>query len=202
MENSESKDLEQNAQTEEAPAEAEAVDEQPADDKLAAELAQVKDQLLRTMAEYDNHRKRTAKEKLELRADIISNVVSDFLPVMDNLERALQADCTDEKYKQGVQMIYDSFMETLKKLGVTEIESDGADFDPQLHQAVQRVDEDGVESGKVAKTCKGLQDKRQGDQIRHGRSSQLNTVNQVYFHSMTSCEQKNGGNHYGKDHWY
>lgn len=67
MENSESKDLEQNAQTEEAPAEAEAVDEQPADDKLAAELAQVKDQLLRTMAEYDNHRKRTAKEKLELR---------------------------------------------------------------------------------------------------------------------------------------
>ena len=93
-----------------------------------------------------------AKEKLELRADIISNVVSDFLPVMDNLERALQADCTDEKYKQGVQMIYDSFMETLKKLGVTEIESDGADFDPQLHQAVQRVDEDGVESGKVAKT--------------------------------------------------
>ena len=61
MENSESKDLEQNAQTEEAPAEAEAVDEQPADDKLAAELAQVKDQLLRTMAEYDNHRKRTAK---------------------------------------------------------------------------------------------------------------------------------------------
>lgn len=114
MENSESKDLEQNAQTEEAPTEAEAVDEQPADDKLAAELAQVKDQLLRTMAEYDNHRKRTAKEKLELRADIISNVVSDFLPVMDNLERALQADCTDEKYKQGVQMIYDSFMETLK----------------------------------------------------------------------------------------
>ena len=77
MENSESKDLEQNAQTEEAPTEAEAVDEQPADDKLAAELAQVKDQLLRTMAEYDNHRKRTAKEKLELRADIISNVVSD-----------------------------------------------------------------------------------------------------------------------------
>ena len=102
MENSESKDLEQNAQTEEAPTEAEAVDEQPADDKLAAELAQVKDQLLRTMAEYDNHRKRTAKEKLELRADIISNVVSDFLPVMDNLERALQADCTDEKYKQGL----------------------------------------------------------------------------------------------------
>lgn len=158
MENSESKDLEQDVQTEEVTADAvtevaEAQsEEQSADDKLAAELAQVKDQLLRTMAEYDNHRKRTAKEKLELRADIISNVVSDFLPVMDNLERALQAECSDEKYKQGVSMIYDSFMETLKKLGVSEIESDGADFDPQLHQAVQRVDQDGVESGKVAKT--------------------------------------------------
>ena len=158
MENSESKDLEQDVQTEEVTAEAvtEAAEaqseEQSADDKLAAELAQVKDQLLRTMAEYDNHRKRTAKEKLELRADIISNVVSDFLPVMDNLERALQAECSDEKYKQGVSMIYDSFMATLTKLGVSEIESDGADFNPQIHQAVQRVDEEGVESGKVAKT--------------------------------------------------
>ena len=173
MENSDSLDQEQSVQTE-APAEeaadkaadagaaenaqpeepaAEAAEEQPdADEKLAAELAQVKDQLLRTMAEYDNHRKRTAKEKLELRADIISNVVADFLPVMDNLERALAAECTDSNYKQGVQMIYDSFMATLTKLGVTEIESDGADFDPQLHQAVQRVDEEGVESGKVAKT--------------------------------------------------
>lgn len=173
MENSDSLDQEQSVQTE-APVEeaadkaadagatenaqpeepaAEAAEEQPdADEKLAAELAQVKDQLLRTMAEYDNHRKRTAKEKLELRADIISNVVADFLPVMDNLERALAAECTDSNYKQGVQMIYDSFMATLTKLGVTEIESDGADFNPQLHQAVQRVDEEGVESGKVAKT--------------------------------------------------
>ncbi len=156
MENSDSKDLEQTAQTEEAAVEdttaAETVEDQPADDKLAAELAQVKDQLLRTMAEYDNHRKRTAKEKLELRADIISNVVSEFLPVMDNLERALQAECSDENYKQGVQMIYDSFMATLTKLGVSEIESDGAEFNPQLHQAVQRVDDENVESGKVAKT--------------------------------------------------
>lgn len=173
MENSDSLDQEQSVQTE-APVEeaadkaadagatenaqpeepaAEAAEEQPdADEKLAAELAQVKDQLLRTMAEYDNHRKRTAKEKLELRADIISDVVADFLPVMDNLERALAAECTDSNYKQGVQMIYDSFMATLTKLGVTEIESDGADFNPQLHQAVQRVDEEGVESGKVAKT--------------------------------------------------
>ena len=121
-------------------------------DKSAAELAAVKDQLLRTMAEYDNFRKRTSREKDALRADIITNVTSRFLPVMDNLVRALEAECSDENYKNGVQMIYDSFMETLKGLGVEEIESDGAVFDPSLHQAVQRIDETDVESGRVAKT--------------------------------------------------
>ena len=87
-----------------------------------------------------------------LRADIITNVTSDFLPVVDNLLRALEAPCTDENYKNGVQMIFDSFMATLAKLGVEEIESDGAVFDPALHQAVQRVEDDSLESGTVAKT--------------------------------------------------
>ncbi len=127
------------------------VEESP-EEKHAAEIAVLKDQLLRTMAEYDNFRKRTVREKEALRSDIITNVTSDFLPVMDNLIRALDAPCTDENYKSGVQMIYDSFMETLKKLGVEEIESDGAVFDPALHQAVQRVDDDSLESGTIAKT--------------------------------------------------
>ncbi|MBS7369800.1 MAG: nucleotide exchange factor GrpE [Oscillospiraceae bacterium] len=119
---------------------------------LEKELLETKDRLLRTMAEYDNHRKRTVREKEALRADIITNVTSEFLPVMDNLQRALDAECSDEKYKEGVRMIYDSFMGVLKKLGVEEIESDGADFNPQLHQAVQRIDSADVESGKVAQT--------------------------------------------------
>lgn len=121
-------------------------------DKVAEELSAVKEQLVRTMAEYDNFRKRSQREKDALRADIIVNVTSKFLPVMDNLERALKADCTDENYKSGVQMIYDSFMETLKGLGVEEIISDGADFSPNLHQAVQKVQAENVESGKVAQT--------------------------------------------------
>ncbi|MDE7229007.1 MAG: nucleotide exchange factor GrpE [Oscillospiraceae bacterium] len=120
--------------------------------KVSDELAAVKDQLLRTMAEYDNFRKRSAREKDALRADIITNVTSKFLPVMDNLERALNAECSDENYKNGVKMIYDSFMETLKGLGVEEIESDGAVFDPNLHQAVQRVSEGDAESGTVVQT--------------------------------------------------
>lgn len=121
-------------------------------DKTAEELAAVKEQLLRTMAEYDNYRKRAVKEKEELRPIIVSDVVKQFLPVMDNLSRALEAECSDAAYKQGVQMIDDSFLEILKNLGVEEIESDGAKFDPTMHQAVQQVESDELESGTVATT--------------------------------------------------
>ena len=137
--------------TEEA-VEAEITEEPSEEEKLAAELATVKDQLLRTMAEYDNFRKRVAKEKQELRPIITTDIVKEFLPVMDNLTRALEAECTDAAYKQGVQMIDDSFLEILQKLGVEEIESDGVMFDPSMHQAVQRVESDELESGMVATT--------------------------------------------------
>lgn len=130
-------------------AEVEITDDEPAHED---ELAAVKDQLMRTMAEYDNFRKRVAKEKQELRPIIITDVVKEFLPVMDNLTRALEAECSDAAYKQGVQMIDDSFLEILKKLGVEEIESDGVMFDPSMHQAVQRVESDELESGMVANT--------------------------------------------------
>ena len=154
-------EIEKTENTEEAAAEQteqEVQTEQPEEteaneaDKVAEELSAVKEQLVRTMAEYDNFRKRSQREKDALRTDIIVNVTSKFLPVMDNLERALNADCTDENYKSGIQMIYDSFMETLKGLGVEEIESDGADFSPNLHQAVQKIASEEVESGKVAQT--------------------------------------------------
>ena len=122
------------------------------DDKQATELAAIKEQLLRTMAEYDNFRKRSAREKDALRAEIVTNVTSKFLPVLDNLERALQTECSDENFKKGVEMINTSFLDTLKTLGVEEIESDGAQFDPNFHQAVQRVDNSEQESGTVVQT--------------------------------------------------
>lgn len=122
------------------------------EDKADGELAEVKDQLLRTMAEYDNFRKRSAREKIALRAEIITDVTAKFLPIMDNLERALSADCTDESFKKGVQMISDSFTKTLKSLGVEEIASDGEPFNPSFHQAVQRVDDSDAESGTVVQT--------------------------------------------------
>ncbi len=147
-------DLDEIAEAEnaEASAEVEITEEKTPEQQQADELAAVKDQLMRTMAEYDNFRKRVAKEKQELRPIIITDVVKEFLPVMDNLTRALEAECTDAAYKQGVQMIDDSFLEILKKLGVEEIESDGVMFDPSMHQAVQRVESDELESGMVATT--------------------------------------------------
>ncbi len=154
---------EEEVTAEETAPEAEVVTEPSNEEKLTAELASVKDQLLRTVAEYDNFRKRAAKEKLELRPVIITDVVKEFLPVMDNLTRALEAECTDAAYKQGVQMIDDSFLEILTKLGVEEIESDGVMFDPSMHQAVQRVESEELESGMVATTfAKGY---RIGDRV-------------------------------------
>ena len=120
----------------------------PEKDKKDEEIAKLKDQLLRNMAEYDNYRKRTAKEKADLMPDITARIVGEFLPIMDNLERALETECSDENYKIGVKMIYDSFMSTLDKLGVEKVPTE--DFDPAMHQAVQQVQSDELESGKIA----------------------------------------------------
>lgn len=129
--------------------EAEPKDSDPKDqDPKDIEIARLKDQLLRNVAEYDNYRKRTAKERTELTPEITARVVTEFLPVMDNLERALRTECADENYKKGVQMIYDAFAETLEKLGVERVPAE--DFDPSIHQAVQQVPSDELESGKIA----------------------------------------------------
>lgn len=118
------------------------------DDPKDQEIAKLKDQLMRNIAEYDNYRKRTAKERTELTPEITARIVTEFLPVMDNLERALQTECADENYKKGVEMIRDAFSETLEKLGVERVPTE--DFDPSMHQAVQQVPSEELESGKIA----------------------------------------------------
>lgn len=139
------KEQQEAVENNEAPAKEEAA---PEKDKKDEEIAKLKDQLLRNMAEYDNYRKRTAKEKADLMPDITARIVGEFLPIMDNLERALETECSDENYKIGVKMIYDSFMSTLDKLGVEKVPTE--DFDPAMHQAVQQVQSDELESGKIA----------------------------------------------------
>lgn len=149
----EHEEQEEKKQEEATPAE-EQKNEEPAQkeeckpDPKDEEISKLKDQLLRNMAEYDNYRKRTAKERTELTPDITARVVTEFLPVMDNLERALQTECTDENYKTGVKMIYESFVSALESLGVEKVPTE--DFDPSMHQAVQQVESDELESGKIA----------------------------------------------------
>ena len=107
----------------------------------AAEYAALNDKYLRLCAEYDNFRKRSQKEKESLYADIKAETLKKFLPVYDNLVRALDQSTADEAYRRGVEMIMTQFNTTLEKLGVTEIESLGQKFDPAFHNAVMHVED-------------------------------------------------------------
>ena len=106
------------------------------------ELRGANDRYLRLLAEYDNFRKRSQKEKDNLYGDIKADTVAKFLPVYDNLSRALAQSTEDEAYRKGVEMIMAQFCTTLEKLGVTKIESLGKTFDPKLHNAVMHVEDE------------------------------------------------------------
>ena len=108
----------------------------------AAELKGANDRYLRLLAEYDNYRKRSQKEKDSLYGDIKADTVTKFLPVYDNLSRALAQPTEDEAYRKGVEMIMAQFEQTLEKLGVTKIDSLGQPFDPNRHNAVMHVDDE------------------------------------------------------------
>lgn len=107
----------------------------------AAEYAALNDKYLRLCAEYDNFRKRSQKEKDSLYAGIKAETLKAFLPVYDNLVRALEQSTEDEAYRRGVEMIMTQFNATMEKLGVTEIESLGKKFDPAFHNAVMHVED-------------------------------------------------------------
>ena len=110
--------------------------------ELEAQLAAANDRYLRICAEYDNFRRRSQKEKDSLYGDIKADTIQKFLPVYDNLERALKQGTEDEAYRKGVELIMSQFEQTLEKLGVTTIESLGQTFNPELHNAVMHVDDE------------------------------------------------------------
>ncbi len=120
------------------------------EDKLRKELADAKDKYLRLMAEYDNFRKRSAKERLELTDTAKGNVINGFLPVFDNFERALGTETQDTVYKQGVEMIFNQFGEALKKLNVEVMDILGKEFDPNIATAVSTVDDPELGENVVA----------------------------------------------------
>ncbi|MDD5902661.1 MAG: nucleotide exchange factor GrpE [Oscillospiraceae bacterium] len=108
-----------------------------------------KEKYLRLAAEYDNFRKRSQKERESLYNDIKADTLLKFLPVYDNLERALKQATADEAYRKGVEMIMTQFNTTMEKLGVTEIEADGQKFDPTLHNAVMHIEDESFGENEV-----------------------------------------------------
>ena len=132
----------------EAPQQEEAEVQTP--DPVQDALLQEQNKFLRLAAEYDNYRKRTAKEKESIWADAKASVVTSFLPVYDNLERALKQDTADEAYKKGVEMTMTQLKDVLSKLGVTEIDAAGQPFDPKLHNAVMHVEDENLGENTVA----------------------------------------------------
>lgn len=130
----------------------EKTEERTTEDKLNEQLKESQDKYLRLMAEYDNFRKRSAKERLEITSSATANVISEILPVFDNFERALETETTDESYKAGVEMIFNQFKEMLKKLNVEIIDPTGETFDPNIANAVNQIEDPELGENVVAQT--------------------------------------------------
>lgn len=140
----------QDNEQEAAQPETTATAEPSAEEMLTAQLGEEKERHLRLMAEFDNFRRRTTKEKETIYPDAVADTVKSLLPMLDNFERALEAPCADEEYRKGVRMTYDGFVETLGKLGLCEFGEAGEIFDPSLHNAVMHVEDDTLGSNVVA----------------------------------------------------
>jgi len=118
---------------------------------LKAELDHVRDIYLRKLAEFDNFRKRVEREREEIRLAGVEEMVRELLPVLDNFERALQhAEDDSGAFREGVEMIAKQLWDTLERRGVQELNPVGKPFDPELHEAVQRVEDGQHPPGTVA----------------------------------------------------
>ena len=112
--------------------------------KMQEELENTTDRLKRLMAEFDNFKKRNAKEREMQYGSILGDVINGLLPVIDNLEKAAAADTEDANYKQGIDLVLKQFIDVLSSFGVQQIESIGKIFDPELHEAVSMVQDESL----------------------------------------------------------
>ena len=145
-----------NTENADKPAE-EAAPEPTAEEKLAAEveslkkeLADEKEKYLRLDAEYYNYRTRSLKEKQDAYDNALMKTVTEVLGVIDNFERAASAECSDEQFKKGIDMIFKQYLTILEKLGVSEINAVGQPFDPNLHNAVSSCEDESLGENTVA----------------------------------------------------
>ena len=118
-------------------------------EQFAAEKAELQERLLRARAEFDNARRRSERERMEYLQYAAMDLVRDMLPILDDFERALKVETADRNYAKGVELIYQRMADTLKKVGLEPIETAGQQFDPNLHQAVERVQTEDAEDQAI-----------------------------------------------------
>lgn len=130
--------------------------------KLNNEIEALKERLLRTTAEYENYRKRTAKEKEGIYSDACEDVLKEMLPVLDNLERAMSVEGELEDLKKGIDMTLKQFKDSFNKLGIEEISTESG-FDPKLHEAVMHVQDESFGPNQVVEIF--LKGYKRGDKV-------------------------------------
>ncbi len=121
------------------------------EEKLTQELNETKDKLLRVMAEYDNFRIRSQKEKEQAYGDTKASTIAEFLPVYDNFIRAMSTEKADlDTFKKGIEMIFNQYGETFKKLGVESFGEKGETFDPNIHNAVMHGEDEELPENSIS----------------------------------------------------
>ena len=132
-------------------------------DPLEQAMQAANDKYMRLFAEFDNFRKRTAKEKAETYQDAVAKTVLELLPAVDSFERAMESPCTDEAYRSGMEKIYQQMTSILSKLGVEEIPALNEPFDPKVHNAIRQIEDENFGESTVCEVYqKGY---RLGDRI-------------------------------------
>jgi molecular chaperone GrpE len=146
------------SETDEATETSEAVSQEPEEksskkpkkDKRDEKIEELTDRLMRQMAEFENYRKRTEKEKSQMYTSGSKDAIEKILPIVDNFERALACESSDEAFKDGMDKIYRMLVKNLEDMGVTPIEAVGKTFDPNFHNAVMHIDDDNFGENEVA----------------------------------------------------
>lgn len=114
------------------------------------EIDEITDRYKRVLAEFENYKKRSGKERENLYNSILADVVESILPVLDNLENAAKVETEDENYKKGIEMVLQQFRIVLGSKGVEEIKTVGETFDPELHEAVSSIQDDKLGEKEIA----------------------------------------------------
>ncbi len=137
--------------------------DEPEEDPAEKALQEANDKYMRLYAEFDNFRKRTAKEKAETYQDAVAKTILELLPAVDSFERAMEAPCSDDAYRSGMEKIYSQMTSLLTKLGVEEIPAMNEPFDPKVHNAIRQVEDENFGESTVCEVYqKGY---RLGDRI-------------------------------------